>query len=234
MTTTPALLAAAAGVGFGHAILPDHWAPLAVIARTQRHPLRRVARLSALAGVTHVALSLLLGAVLIGVGLQFRPAVQHHQDLVVGGILLATGAAFLVLHLLDRGHGHDHTHGEGTGHGHGHGHGGVATLVRDEAAVRTRTRARRLAAFVVPFGAAASPDLTILPIFLAAAAAGAATSLAALSVFSLVTVATFVGLTLAGAAGGHLISGRWIDRGANLITAGMLLVIGALVATGLI
>jgi hypothetical protein len=228
MTTTSALLAAAAGVGFGHAILPDHWVPLAVIARTQRHPLSRVARLSALAGVTHVALSLLLGAILIGVGLQFRPAIQHHQDLIVGGILVATGAALLVLHLLDRGHGH--THGEGTGHGHG----GVATPVGHEAAVRTRSRARQLAAFVVPFGAAASPDLTILPVFLAAAAAGTAASLATLSIFSMVTVATFVGLTLAGAAGGHLIRGRWIDQAANVITAGMLLVIGALVATGLV
>ena len=32
--TTPALLAAAAGVGFGHAVLPDHWVPLAVLGRT--------------------------------------------------------------------------------------------------------------------------------------------------------------------------------------------------------
>ena len=37
----PALLAAAAGVGFGHAILPDHWVPLAVLGRTRRYPLRR-------------------------------------------------------------------------------------------------------------------------------------------------------------------------------------------------
>ena len=34
MSATPALLAAAAGVGFGHAILPDHWVPLAVVGRT--------------------------------------------------------------------------------------------------------------------------------------------------------------------------------------------------------
>ena len=32
-------LAAAAGVGFGHAILPDHWVPLAVLGRTRRYPL---------------------------------------------------------------------------------------------------------------------------------------------------------------------------------------------------
>ncbi len=55
---TPALIAAAAGVGFGHAILPDHWVPLAVIGRTQRYPLARVARLSGLAGVAHVLVSL--------------------------------------------------------------------------------------------------------------------------------------------------------------------------------
>lgn len=70
--TTPALLAAAAGVGFGHAVLPDHWLPLAVLGRTQNYPLRRVARLSGLAGIAHVLVSLLLGGVLIGVGLQFR------------------------------------------------------------------------------------------------------------------------------------------------------------------
>ena len=46
MSTTPALLAAAAGVGFGHAILPDHWVPLAVVGRTRRYPLTKVARLS--------------------------------------------------------------------------------------------------------------------------------------------------------------------------------------------
>src|SRR5262245_41648889 len=131
MTTTPALLAAAAGVGFGHAILPDHWVPLAVIARTQRHPIKRVARLSALAGVTHVALSLVLGAVLIGVGLQFRSTVQRHEDLVVGGILTLTGLAFLVLELRGRGHGHSHASDAEHGHGHGHGHGGVAVRTRE-------------------------------------------------------------------------------------------------------
>src|ERR1700731_909946 len=116
MTNTPAWLAAAAGVGFGHAILPVLWVPLSVVARTQRHPLRRVARLATLAGVAHVALSLVLGAVIIGVGLQFRSGVEQHENLIVGGLLLATGAVFLVLELLGRGHGHDHT----DGHGHGH------------------------------------------------------------------------------------------------------------------
>src|SRR5947209_7926700 len=35
-TSIPLLLIAAGTVGFLHSILPDHWVPLAVVARTQR------------------------------------------------------------------------------------------------------------------------------------------------------------------------------------------------------
>ena len=76
----PALLGAAAGVGFGHAILPDHWVPLAVLGRTRRYSLARVARLSGLAGVAHVLVSIVLGGVIIAIGLQFRSAiVEAHR-----------------------------------------------------------------------------------------------------------------------------------------------------------
>ncbi|MBV9921992.1 MAG: hypothetical protein JOY78_14220, partial [Pseudonocardia sp.] len=160
--TGPALLAAAAGVGFGHAVLPDHWVPLAVLGRTRRYPLSRVARLSGLAGVAHVLVSIVLGCVIIAVGLQFRSTVEHAQDTIIGCILIATGIGFLLLELTGRGHhhshDHDHHHHDHHHHGpeHGHHHG--------------------LAAVMVPFGAAASPDLTILPVFLAATTAGAATA----------------------------------------------------------
>src|SRR5436305_1488464 len=79
----PALLAAAAGVGFGHAILPDHWVPLAVLGRTRRYPLSRVARLSGLAGVAHVLVSIILGGAIIAIGLQFRSAIEHAEGAIV-------------------------------------------------------------------------------------------------------------------------------------------------------
>jgi len=43
-----------------------------VVGRARRYPIARVARLSSLAGVAHVLLSLLLGGVIVAVGLQFR------------------------------------------------------------------------------------------------------------------------------------------------------------------
>ncbi|MGN6167468.1 MAG: hypothetical protein ACTHQQ_04770 [Solirubrobacteraceae bacterium] len=221
----PAILAAAAGVGFGHAILPDHWVPLAVLGRTRRYPLSRVARLSGLAGVAHVLVSVILGGAIIAIGLQFRSAIEHAEGTIVGGLLIATGIGFLVFELT--GHGHSHSH-DSDHHEHEHGHAGLR---------RGGSRSGRLhglAAVMVPFGAAASPDLTILPVFLAATAIGTATAIGSVAIFAAVTIGTIVGLTLAAARGGYEIRGEWLERWGNALTALVLIGIGALVFTGAI
>lgn len=213
--TTPALIAAAAGVGFGHAVLPDHWLPLAVVGRTHRYSLARIARLSGLAGAAHVLVSVVLGAAIIAVGLGFRSAFEHVENTIVGVVLIATGIAFTILELGRRGHSHNHG---AAAHERHDGDGSLG----------------RLTGIVVPFGAAASPDLTILPVFLAAAAVGAGTAIGSLIAFAAATIATIVGLTLAASFGGHQLRGRWLDRFGNAVTAGVLLVIGVLVLTGTI
>jgi nickel/cobalt exporter len=233
--TGPALLAAAAGVGFGHAILPDHWVPLAVLGRTRRYPLSRIARLSGLAGVAHVLVSIGLGAVIIAIGLQFRSTIQHAQDTIIGGILIATGIGFALLEVTGHGHHHDHDHDHGHGgHRHdldddqhdGHDH-------HDDGSPGAQ-RLGGLAAVMVPFGAAASPDLTILPVFLAATAAGVATAIGSVIVFAAVTIGTIVGLTLGAARSGYQIQGEWLERWGNVFTAAVLAIIGVLVLVGVI
>jgi nickel/cobalt exporter len=225
-STAPALLAASAGVGFGHAILPDHWVPLAVLGRTRRYSLSRIARLSTLAGIGHVLLSVVLGAVIIVIGLQFRSAVQSAQDTIIGGLLVATGLGFIILELTGRGHHHDHEHGHHHDHDH-HAHGAPPGADPD-------ARGVGVLSLLVPFGAAASPDLTILPVFLAATTAGAATAIGSAVIFAAVTIATFVGLTVAAARGSYEIQGDWLERWGNTITAVVLLVIGSLVLLGII
>jgi hypothetical protein len=228
--TGPALLIAAAGVGFGHAVLPDHWVPLAVLGRTRKYPLSRVARLSGLAGVAHVLVSVVLGGLIIVIGLQFRSLVQSAEDTMVGIVLILTGLAFAGLELTGRGH---HHHGDGHDHHHGHGHGHDHDHDHDHDHGED-SRARRLASVMVPFGAAASPDLTILPVFLAATAAGTATAVGSVAVFAVVTIATFVLLTVLAARGGYQIKGQWLERWGNTLTAAVLLIIGVLVLTGTI
>jgi nickel/cobalt exporter len=247
----PALLAAAAGVGFGHAVLPDHWVPLAVLGRTRRYPLARVARLSGLAGIAHVLVSIALGAVIIVVGLQFRSTIQNAQDTIIGLVLIATGLAFALLEATGRGHGHSHDNGHGhahphgqhdhgdhdhdhDAHGHGHDHDAHGHDHGAHRSGRPPARFQGLAGVMVPFGAAASPDLTILPVFLAATTAGVATAIGSLVIFAAVTIGTIVGLTLAATRGGYEIRGQWLERWGNMFTALVLVVIGGLVLFGVI
>ena len=222
-STGPALLAAAAGVGFGHAVLPDHWVPLAVLGRTRRYPLSRIARLSGLAGLAHVLVSIALGALIILIGLQFRSTIQHAQDTIIGAILIATGIGFLVLELTGHGPAH-HDHGE-------HRHGEHDDRHAGERSARGLSG---LAAVMVPFGAAASPDLTILPVFLAATTAGLATAIGSVVVFAAATIGTIVGLTLGAACGGYQVRGEWLERWGNVFTAAVLAIIGLLVLLGII
>ena len=240
MTATPALLAAAAGVAVGHAVLPDHWVPLAVLGRTRHYGLGRVARLSGVAGVAHVAVSLLLGALIIVIGLQFRSAVEHAQNFVIGGLLVATGLVFAGMELRGRGHQHppvptgEEASPAELGHHHPHSHPPTDHGELDPVHRPEPSRVVGLAGAIVPFGAAASPDLTILPVFLAATAAGVAASVGALVVFSLVTIATIVGLTVSATFGGYQVEGAWLDRWGNTLTALVLLVVGGLVLGGVI
>lgn len=233
-----ALLAAAAGVGLGHAILPDHWVPLAVLGRTRRYPLTRIARLATLAGIAHVLVSIVLGAVIIAVGLQFRSSVENAEDAIVGAILILTGLGFTVMELTGHGHHHDHEHDHSHApHGHDHGehdHYNHAAHTHRHGRHAHSDEPRGLLAVMVPFGAAASPDLTILPVFLAATTAGAAAAVGALAVFAAVTIGTIVGLTLAAARGGYQLKGEWLERWGNTLTAAVLIVIGALVLLGII
>jgi nickel/cobalt exporter len=263
-SSVPPLLAAAAGVGLGHAILPDHWVPLAVVGRTRSYPLRQVARLSLLAGVAHVLVSLLLGALVIAVGLQLRSTIEGAQSTIIGTVLILTGVGFAALELTGHGHGHvhgdghphgdvhgvGHPHGDvhGVGHPHGdvhgdghphgdvhgvgHSHGDGHASGHDIAA--GSGRARGIAAIMVPFGAAASPDLTILPVFLAATAAGVFAAIGALIVFSVVTIATIVGLTMFACFSGYQVHGQWLERWGNMFTASVLVAIGVLVFTSVI
>ncbi len=240
MTAAWAVIVAAAGVAIGHAVLPDHWVPLSVLGRTQRYPIRRLARLAGYAGIAHVVTSLLLGAAVIAVGLPFRSAVEGAETVVVGSALVITGLVFLAVEVAGRGHhahgpGHMHAHAETDGSRPGRGdpvgHQGSGSL---DPAPPADHEHRNVGSVLVPFGAAASPDLTILPVFLAATAIGALASVATVAVFSLVTILTIVGLTVGAALGGRTVREAWLEQWGNTATAVVLVLIGGLVLGGVI
>lgn len=187
-----------------------------------------MARVSFLASVGHVLTSIVLAGIIALVGLQFRHAFETQQGHIVGVILVLTGLGFLLWSLTGHEHGHDHPH-DHHAHGHEHdGHGHGAHSVPDE-----RPLVRRFAAIAIPFGAAASPDLTILPVALAASTIGLGVVVGCLLTFALVTLATFVVLTVAATVAGYQVRGEWLEEHGNLITALVLMLIGVAVYRGL-
>lgn len=253
------LLLGAATVALVHSLLPDHWVPLTVVARTHRWSLLRVGRVSALAAGAHVVVSIVLGGVVALVGLQFQHAIETQQGHIVGAVLVLTGAGLLLWGLSGHGHTHMHAHGPshahqhsateemagGGEHAHEHAHEGVTHSHRHhheafvhQQAARIASRAgeptwvARLGAVAVPFGAAASPDLTFLPFAFASGARGGGAVAAVLAVFAAVTMLTFVALTIVATAVGYQMEGEWLEKHANTVTSTVLIVIGAAVFLG--
>jgi nickel/cobalt exporter len=273
-TPTLLLLLAAAAVGVVHASLPDHWAPIAVVARTQRWTLARTARTSALAAGGHIVASLALGGVIALVGLQFQHQVENQQAHIVGVVLVLTGLGFLAWGLSGHGHVHEdrwqgaqdsdhdqsdeqeheshqhehpigvtvsphdsHTHEHahaGRRHSHRHNHEAFIHARADLIAKRTAEQSLvgGLTAIIVPFGVAASPDLTFLPVAAAASAYGASVVAASLAVFALFTMAAFVSLTVIATAAGYQMKGEWLEHHANTVTSVLLIAVGIFVFVG--
>ena len=277
------LVGAAALVAVVHSVLPDHWVPLAVVARTQGWSLWRVGRISGLAAGGHVLASLILAGAIALVGLRFQNEIATQQGHIIGSILVLTGLGFLVWGMTGHGHAHghepaehgheehglghekrdhdhrekaynqpdshEHTHATTTAiagehvhrhahakliHSHPHSHDAFVESRAKVIAQRSteRTLAARLAMIAVPFGVAASPDLTIMPVGLAASAYGANAVALVLAVFALITMATFVGLTVVATAVGYQFKGEWLEKNANAITSFVLIVIGVVAFVG--
>lgn len=269
----PLLIVAAAGVAVVHSVMPDHWVPLAIVARSNRWSLGRTARVSLLAALGHTVASVGLGIALAAVGLAFRNTIIAQEGHVVGGTLVITGIGFLVYAILrnargSAGHGHAHGHSHGHVHPHihpdgeaAHDHGTKAEHIhaaqRNVRHVRVGARGGMRAAphahvhhhphisdsaghpsndgrtgtlsqIIVPFGVAASPDLTILPVFLAASALGLFPAVIVLVVFAVATLATFVALTVGATMGGYQVEWPWLERNGHLVSALLLISIGIL------
>jgi hypothetical protein len=119
-------------------------------------------------------------------------------------------------------------------HAHPHSHEEFIESRRQILIQRSTERglAARLATIAVPFGVAASPDLTLLPVALAASAYGSGAVITVLVVFAGLTMLTFVGLTVIATLAGYQVKGAWLEDHANTITSLVLIAIGVVAYFG--
>jgi ABC-type nickel/cobalt efflux system permease component RcnA len=85
------LIGAVAAVGVLHTVVPDHWAPLALIARQRRWSRRETAVAALRAGIGHVFSTLVVGAAVWLAGVAFANRFGHLADIATSLALVGFG-----------------------------------------------------------------------------------------------------------------------------------------------
>jgi hypothetical protein len=193
------VLAAAAGVAFLHTLLgPDHYLPFIVLARARSWSMTRTLLVTGGCGLGHVASSVLLGGVgvVLGVAVAKIEGVEGGRgDLAAWG-LVAFGLAYAVWglrHALRRNRGIETHHHHGDVHLHAHGD---AEHSHEHGMGSNLTFWALFLIFVL------GPCEPLIPLFVLPASRGDWSLAAATAiVFTVVTLATMIGLTAAALAG---------------------------------
>jgi ABC-type nickel/cobalt efflux system permease component RcnA len=191
LNSAPAILliVAVGVVGVLHTMVPDHWAPITLMARQRGWTRAQTARAALGAGTGHVLSTLFLGAIVWFAGLEVAAKFGQWIEIVSSIALIAFGLwiAFSGWREMREEQAHEHAHAHGHahhhhdhGHGHGHAHGQSTALL-------------------LILGS--SPMIEVLPAFFAAGKYGVGQIIVMSLVFAASTIVTYVVLCVASVAG---------------------------------
>jgi len=200
------LVFSAVAVAFFHALAPDHWLPFVALAKSSRWSMAKLGWVTTLAGIGHVASSLLLGLVGLWAGLAINrlTGVETWRGSVGIWLLIGFGVAYALWGLKHAQHHHPHV------------------SVQEVAKAYAKKRMWMLFAIMV-FG----PCEPLIPLMFVASEHGMPTVWAMSLVFSIVTIGMVVGQSALGYAGVRLIQAPWMERYAHAL-AGLVILLTAM------
>ena len=207
MTLT--LVVAAASLGSVHTLAPDHWMPFAALARADGWTPRRTAAITALCGLGHVTVSVLLGLVSVCLGLELLPTFGRRLESTAGFVLVAFGVAYGLWGL------HRAVQARWHGHGHIHWHGGRLPA-------HAHTGDVRLTPWMLFLVFCADPCVAVIPLMFAAAPLGWTSTLAVVASYEVATIGTMVLLVLPARAAAATIRSAWVDRFGDALAGGVI------------
>jgi putative Mn2+ efflux pump MntP len=88
-----------------HAIIPNHWLPILAIGRKENWSLREILSITAIAGLSHVASTLIIGWALVFFGWEFSKNFETLTPFIAPAVLIFIGIIFIYRH-----HKHKHFH----------------------------------------------------------------------------------------------------------------------------
>lgn len=183
------LIAAVASVGVLHTLVPDHWAPITVLARQRGWSRRETARVALQAGAGHVISTLAIALLVWIAGVAAAKRFGTVIDMVASIALVGFGmwVAFSAWRELRPHSTHLHRHGgETVAHSHDH---------RIRSISDTNEKRGSRTALLLILGS--SPMVEGIPVFFAAGRYGVGVIAAMAAVFAASTIATYVLLCVA-------------------------------------
>ncbi len=161
---------------------PDHWVTLIMLGRISKWTRSRLLGVGVMTAFGHVCLSVALGFAIVGIGLVFSQQISKYATESIAVAMLMGGTYYGIRELR-------------TNDKENYEEEALRGLERGEGRF-----GRRFGYFAV-LGAALSPDLAILPIFLLAVPIGAGFALATALVFGVASIAALLIFLTLGAAG---------------------------------
>ena len=204
------LAAAAVTMASVHALAPDHWMPLAALARAQGWSAIRTARVTVACAAAHVTVSVVIGLVALAFGVRLFDRFGTELESVAGIVLIGFGLLYALWglkHAAAHLHGHRHTH-------YDHIH-----------------NAHRLSPWTVFLLFAADPCLAIFPLMFAAAPIGWGHVGAIIVLYELATMVTMTALVLpARSAANTFVRGAWMHRYGDAVAGAFIAAVGVAVS----
>ena len=198
------LLVAVALIGILHTLAPDHWAPIAVLARQQKWTRRQTAWTAAGAGLGHTLSTLLIGAIAWFVGIAVAARYGHYVNIASGVALIAFGSWIAISALREARE--------------------PEAELESEVAAEAKKIATRTSIMLV---VGSSPSVEALPTFFAAAKYGVSAELALAVVFAATTIGTYVVTCVLSAAGLERLRIGPLERYGEVISGTVVALVGA-------
>jgi len=243
------LIIAVLVVGVLHTLVPDHWAPIALIARQQGWSRMQAIRTAAGAGLGHTASTLILAVIVWIAGAVLAQRFGHILTAASSAALVAFGLWMAIAGLRELrqheqhrarthlGHAHVHRHGRGIAHRHWHmhhddgWHAVEGNLALNDPPARiplhehehAGTSNRTALLFIL----GSSPMVEGIPAFFAAAKYGAVQLVVMAGVFAVSTIATYIALVALSMQGLNRISLGPIEKYGEVISGAFVALIGA-------
>jgi len=192
------LLGSAASIGFFHTLLgPDHFIPFVLLSRSRNWTMTRTIWITVGCGMAHVGSSVLLGltGVFFGWSLNHMAVFENSRGNIAAWLLIVFGLAYMVWGIFkarkNKPHTHWHTHLGGTIHKHEHRHSGAHAHFHESVNKGNLTPWILFLIFI--FG----PCEPLIPVLIYPAAQGNTMNLVlVITVFSLTTIGTMLGIVL--------------------------------------